>query len=198
MGERRVILVRHGQYDEREKGTLDLTPLGREQARRAGRALLHVPFDVAYVSTLVRAETTAAIVLAGRRPAIPLKRTSLLRECMPTSVPGIVVPATEIKKGRAQADRAFARFFTTTRQNRTELLVCHGNIIRYLICRALGVPGKTWARLGTHHAAISEIRVRADGQTRVIAYNDTGHLLPKQRTVSGVAAAAIAAMKLRR
>jgi hypothetical protein len=31
-----------------------------------------------------------------------------------------------------------------------------------------------------------------------MAYNDTGHLLPKQRTVSGVAAAAIAAMKLRR
>ena len=196
MAERRVVLVRHGQYDEHEEGTLDLTPLGREQARRAGRALLHVAFDVGYVSTLVRAETTAAIVLADRR--VPLKRTSLLRECMPTTVPGIVVPASEIAKGRVQADRAFARFFGKTRHNRTELLVCHGNIIRYLICRALGVPGKTWARLGTHHAAISEIRVRADGQTRVIAYNDTGHLLPKQRTVSGVAAAAIAAMKLRR
>jgi serine/threonine-protein phosphatase PGAM5 len=198
MGERRVFLVRHGQYDEREEGSLDLTALGREQARRAGRALAHLRFDVAYVSTLVRAETTAAIVLAGRRPKIALKRTTLLRECMPTSVPGIVVPALEITKGRAQADRAFARFFTATRHNRTELLVCHGNIIRYLVCRALGVPGKTWARLGTHHAAISEIRVRADGQTRVMAYNDTGHLLPKQRTVSGVAAAAIAAMKLRR
>jgi probable phosphoglycerate mutase len=57
--------LRHGETEANAAGTIagsldvDLTPLGREQARRAARALARAPITAIYASPLKRARETA-------------------------------------------------------------------------------------------------------------------------------------------
>lgn len=67
-----LVLVRHGQSEWNEKNLFtgwrdpDLTALGREEAKAAGKALKDkgFQFDVAYTSVLQRAQHTNDIILA--------------------------------------------------------------------------------------------------------------------------------------
>jgi 2,3-bisphosphoglycerate-dependent phosphoglycerate mutase len=64
-----LILVRHGQsvynLENRFTGSLDiaLTELGKQEAKNAGDKLIHYKFDLAYTSTLVRAQESLNIIL---------------------------------------------------------------------------------------------------------------------------------------
>jgi broad specificity phosphatase PhoE len=75
-----------------------------------------------------------------------------------------------------QIQRILARFFKGSRQNTTYIVVCHGNVIRYLVCEALGLPYETWMRIDSRHAAITEFRVYPGGFRALVNYNDTSHL----------------------
>lgn len=64
-----LVLVRHGQsiynLENRFTGSLDvdLTKLGKKEAQKAGKKLLHFKFDCAYTSTLKRAQESLKIIL---------------------------------------------------------------------------------------------------------------------------------------
>ncbi|MCE9597216.1 MAG: histidine phosphatase family protein [Spirochaetia bacterium] len=66
----RIILVRHGQSLWNQKnlftGWVDvpLSPLGIEEALKAGDQLSKISFDIVFVSTLMRAMTTAMLALS--------------------------------------------------------------------------------------------------------------------------------------
>ena len=64
----------------------------------------------------------------------------------------------------------------------TELYVCHGNVIRYLTARALGLDPTAWLSLSVGHASITRIRIAPDGKMQVIAVGDVGHLPPNLQT----------------
>jgi 2,3-bisphosphoglycerate-dependent phosphoglycerate mutase len=76
--DRLLVLIRHGQSDWNLKNLFtgwknpDLTPLGIEEAKRAGQSLkqLGLGFDVAFTSALVRAQNTTRLVLGelGQTP----------------------------------------------------------------------------------------------------------------------------------
>ena len=84
---------------------------------------------------------------------------------------------------KAQLDRLFTRFFETPAQTaRTNVLVCHGNVIRYLVTRALGVDTAAWLEMSVGHASLTRIRVEADGRFKVIAVGDVGHIPANLRT----------------
>jgi serine/threonine-protein phosphatase PGAM5 len=152
-----------------------LTPLGREQARLAGRYLEDFHFDLVWSSTLPRARETADIV-ARQLGGMRVKHTGLLREGLYTKVEGYEVPASERKEDRARADSAYARIVRISRNDRTELVVCHGNLIRYFMCRALHTPTTKWLRMTTSHCGLSRVLVRDTGAVRVVSYNETSHL----------------------
>ena len=67
-----LVLVRHGQsvwnLENRFTGNVDvdLTPLGREEARAAGRKLKGIVFDHCFTSGLRRAQETLSLILAER------------------------------------------------------------------------------------------------------------------------------------
>jgi len=65
-----VVLVRHGESETAAAGVVGgdagLTEAGREQARKARRALAERPFDVCFTSPAARARETAELVLGGR------------------------------------------------------------------------------------------------------------------------------------
>ena len=173
MGTRTLVFLRHGQYDAEAKGSL--TELGREQARLSGRYLRSLEFDAVWSSTLLRARETADIV-AGELGGARIHHTRLLREGLYTKVEGYPVPASERREDRARADQAFAKIVRTSRADRRELVVCHGNLIRYFMCLALKTPFTKWLRMTTSHCGISRVVVRDTGAVRVVSYNETAHL----------------------
>jgi len=173
VGTRTLVLLRHGQYDTEDGGKL--TALGRQQAHAAGKYLASIPIDAIWASTLVRAKETAQIVADVLGTHAP-RHTGILREGLYTKVEGYVVPASERREDRARADAAFAKFFRKSRTDRTELVVCHGNLIRYLLCRALHVPVVKWLRMTTNHCGITRVLIRETGAVRVVSYNETSHL----------------------
>lgn len=184
---RTLVLVRHGNYVEDPK--IDdkigphLSPLGSAQAHLAGARLAGMPehFDGLYVSPMQRARDTAAII-GGSFPGRHFEVVDDLAECTPPTRRTEVIKdekPRDLAACKAQLDRAFERFFKPAAgKPQTDLLVCHGNVTRYMVTRALGVDAAAWLEMSVHHASLTLIRVEADGRFKVIAVGDSGHIPP--------------------
>jgi len=150
MPTRTLYLIRHGQYkhdpDDPHEGSL--TTVGRKQVKRLARRLRGLPIHAIHCSTLRRAEETARI-LASEFPGLDVHPVSILQECVPgvpTAYSDYIArqySAEMIRDGERQAEVAFRRYFRRTHgDDRADVIVAHGNIIRYLVCRALSLPGR--------------------------------------------------------
>ena len=61
--------------------------------------------------------------------------------------------------------RAFRYFVRPSQTSETaDIVVTHGNLVRYFACRALGMSPESWSALGTSHCGITQLRVRGDGR----------------------------------
>jgi len=188
---RTIVLVRHGNYVSDPSADPKLgpgiSPLGAAQAHLVGARLAALPdhFDGLYVSPLQRARDTAAII-AGDFPGREFKVIDDLAECTPPTRRSDVMAQEkpeDLAACKAQLDRVFAEYFRPAAgEERTELFVCHGNVIRYLVTRALGVDSTAWLGMSVGHASMTTIRIAADGSMQVIAVGDVGHLPPNLRT----------------
>jgi broad specificity phosphatase PhoE len=185
MTKRVIYLVRHGQYDsKRPSDQLEgsLTAAGKKQARLTARRLSDLPIDVIHHSDLRRAAETAAII-AEQFPGVPLRAAHLLRECIPSVPPRYTqhayfagVAAEDLARQRRQVERAFLRYFKMARgADRHEIIVCHGNVIRYFVSRVLGAPTEAWTNMDVYHCGITEVALEP-WWTRLVSHNDIGHL----------------------
>jgi len=81
-----LVLIRHGQslWNEQNRFTgwidVPLTEKGRAEARAAAAKIKGVKFDVAYTSTLSRAQETLAIILQENAWSVPVIRHQALNE----------------------------------------------------------------------------------------------------------------------
>jgi serine/threonine-protein phosphatase PGAM5 len=187
MALRIITLIRHGQYNQiyepDERGG-SLTRTGELQAALVGQRLKEFPPSAIYASPLRRAQETATIV--AKVLELPIETVSDLAEVIP------VIPLEDeaaiqrhladrdeeaILEEKARADAAYARFFRPPLEEEEHIaLVCHGNIIRYFACRAMGAPVERWTSMETFHASISRCWVERDGRTRLVSLNELGHL----------------------
>lgn len=62
------------------------------------------------------------------------------------------------------------------------VLVCHMNVIRYYVARALQLPPETWLRMRGNNCGITEIIIHPSGQVSLGSFADTGHLAIDQIT----------------
>jgi len=182
MAERTLLLVRHGDYSGES-----LNATGRRQAELTAGRLSRLAVTGFHSSTLKRAIETAEIISA-RLDEMAFRRSHLLKECIP-SIPRRFshlrrqVARTVLADDRERADRAWRRYFRRSRnRDRRDLIVCHGNLIRYLVSRALGLGPRGWGAMGTNHCGITEVRVTSRGETLLIRYNDVGHLPARLQT----------------
>lgn len=58
----------------------------------------------------------------------------------------------------------------------TQIYVCHANVIRYFLLRALQLDERAWLRLSVAHASIVWISVDHDGYVSCRLVGDAGHL----------------------
>ena len=182
-----IYLVRHGHYvsDKTidEKIGPGISPLGSAQANLAGARLagLQLKFDSYYVSPMQRARDTAS-VLGRNFPESKFKVVDDLAECTPPSRDMKIMAEEkpeDLAACKAAIDRVFTAYFKPAQGNeKTELFVCHGNVIRYLVTRSLGVDPIAWLSMSVGHASITKIRIESDGRFKVIAVGDVGHFPP--------------------
>jgi len=104
-----LIIVRHGQstwnLENRFTGDVDvdLTPLGEEEARKAGRLLNGYHFDKAYTSMLKRAIRSLDIILKeSGNTHVPVTRTPALNERNYGDLQGLNKTETEKRYGAGQ------------------------------------------------------------------------------------------------
>jgi len=182
---RTIVLVRHGSYvaDPAADPAVGppLSPLGVTQAHLAGARLaaLGLHFDAYRVSPMRRARDTATVI-ADELPGSAFEVDDDLAECMPPTrreeATADTSPA-ELVACKDRLDRLFERYFhPADGGNRAALLVCHGNMIRYLVTRALGVDTKAWLEMSIRNASITQVRVEADGRFKVITVGGDGFM----------------------
>lgn len=78
-------------------------------------------------------------------------------------------------------------FMPVPTADRNDLIVAQGNVIRYLVMKALGVDTRAWISLAVAHASLTIIRVGADGTMSVIAVGDIGHIPPNLQSLGTAA-----------
>lgn len=188
---REIVLVRHGNYTADasidEKIGPPLSPIGVAQARLVGARLhgeLSQP-DALHVSPMQRARDTAAAI-GAEFPGRTFDVVDDIAECTPPTRNAEIMAKEKPEDAaacKARLDRVFATYFRPAQgAARTEVFVCHGNVIRYLVTRALGVDTAAWLEMSIGHASLTRIRIEPDGRFRVIAVGDVGHIPTNLRT----------------
>lgn len=199
-----VVLVRHGQYEtaDSDAGRV-LTPLGRKQAALTGQRLNLLletnkipPCKHLYYSTMSRATETGEIIaeeLTSQRKWMHVKPCSMIQEgavAKPDPESSRWKPTEEqfVKEG-FRVEAAFQNHIhrpdSDEEDSYTTVLVCHGNVIRYLILRALQLPPEAWLRMAVFNASISVLTVDdATGSVSLRGLGDVGHFKPDQITYS--------------
>ena len=214
---RHILLVRHGQYDERrqEDEYRKLTPLGRLQAIKTGKRLAEIangsmnfpkpefngkcPIKAIHVSNMVRAKETAALIAEQFQTdkVVVTKPDPLLNEALPSPMipirPDIKGATEEIDENHDRIEEAFQKYFYRDESNvdegeendEFEIIVCHGNVIRYMFCRALQLPPETWLRMCTLNCSITYLTIRPNGMVSARMMGDIGHLDYDESSFSG-------------
>ncbi|XP_070689477.1 serine/threonine-protein phosphatase PGAM5, mitochondrial isoform X2 [Pempheris klunzingeri] len=191
---RNILLIRHSQYNLSGNSDKEriLTPLGREQAEFTGKRLaaLGLKYDFLIHSSMARATETAQIIskhLSG--PGVELLSCDLLREGAPIEpVPPVThwKPDAVYHEDGARIEAAFRRYIHRAdpkqKEDSYEIIVCHANVIRYFVCRALQFPPEGWLRMGLNNGSITWLTIRPSGRVALRTLGDTGFMPPDKLT----------------
>ncbi|XP_068099507.1 serine/threonine-protein phosphatase PGAM5, mitochondrial-like isoform X2 [Hyperolius riggenbachi] len=182
---RHIFLVRHGQYnvDGNTDSEKVLTKLGREQAQLTGKRLADLGYHYDHItySTLTRAKETSEIIgqcLQG----VARTGSDLLQEGHPIQPDPCQHWRPEVfyYTDGPRIEAAFRKFIHRAdheqREDSYEIIVCHDNVIRYLVCRTLQVPPEAWLRMSLHHGSITELLIHHNGQVALKGLGDVGYM----------------------
>ncbi|XP_067014759.1 serine/threonine-protein phosphatase PGAM5, mitochondrial isoform X2 [Anabrus simplex] len=183
---RHLLLIRHGQYNTsaKQEDEKTLTELGRKQAVFTGERLkeLNFPYNQLIRSTLVRANETSSYIEKAL-PDVPVTDCCLLVEGapIPPEPPiGHWKPEFYFFQDGPRIEAAFRKYFhrahASQKADSYEILVCHANVIRYFVCRALQFPAEGWLRFTLNHCSITWVSILPSGRVTVRAMGDAGHL----------------------
>ncbi|XP_051279364.1 serine/threonine-protein phosphatase PGAM5, mitochondrial isoform X4 [Dicentrarchus labrax] len=189
---RNILLIRHSQYNLSGNSDKEriLTPLGREQAELTGKRLaaLGLKYDVLVHSSMARATETAHII-SKHLPGVELLSCDLLREGAPIEpVPPVThwKPDAVYHEDGARIEAAFRRYIHRAdpkqKEDSYEIIVCHANVIRYFVCRALQFPAEGWLRMGLNNGSITWLTIRPSGRVALRTLGDSGFMPPDKLT----------------
>lgn len=166
-----------------------LTDAGVVQAEQLAASVAGLPPARAiYTSDRPDALDTARI-LAEAMDGVPVRRAAKLRECVPGRPAHDTPQAAPFADlvtaaGARHADAAFARWFIPARvSDKHEVLVTHPNLLRALVCRALGVDPLAWTSIEVDPAGLSRVRALSDGRLVLLCLNERGFLGPTMSDV---------------
>ncbi|XP_059510893.1 serine/threonine-protein phosphatase PGAM5, mitochondrial isoform X1 [Stegostoma tigrinum] len=186
---RHIFLIRHSQYNlsaSTDKERI-LTSLGREQAELTGQRLasLGLNYDILIHSSMTRAKETATII-SKYLPGLEMMSCDLLREGAPIEpVPPVShwkPEAMQYHEDGARIEAAFRRYIHRAdlkqENDSYEIIVCHANVIRYFVCRALQFPPEGWLRMCLNNGSITWLTIHPNGRVALRTLGDTGFMPP--------------------
>lgn len=194
---RTLWLIRHGEYEhgvDRMPDEGGLVALGRQQTRLLAARLDGYPvvFTSLQASTMTRARQTAAL-LAEAFPGLPLSLHDDIRECTPPTTRRDIMQ--DLEPGEAEdcekaLNAAWKRLFVpaTAAGDEHDIVVCHGNVIRWFTARVLENEAENWLEASIANCSLTVVQVRSDGSTKLISYADSGHIPWQMTTYPGVEA----------
>jgi len=139
---------------------------------------------------MTRATETANIILKHLPQDIQQSSCDLIREGAPcTPEPPIShwePEPQEFWEEGARIEAAFRKYFHRAEpsQDKTsvDVLVCHGNVIRYFVCRALQFDPRAWLRMAVHNGSITILIIRPTGRVSLLELGGAGHFPPDMLT----------------
>lgn len=171
-------------------------------------------FVALHVSDMTRAKETAALI-AKHLPHVSLSNPDpLLNEALPSPMipirPDVPNAEAEIDANHDRIEQAFRKYFhrapaveddtnddndedidgtdnddEDALKHEYEIIVGHGNVIRYFVCRALQLPPEAWLRLSVFNCSITYVTIQPNGYVSVRMVGDTGHLRYDETSFSG-------------
>ena len=70
-------------------------------------------------------------------------------------------------------------------EDRNDVIVCHGNVIRYFVTKVLKVNTMAWLQMTISNCSLTIVRIMPNGKMKLIAFNDVGHIPPNLQTETG-------------
>ena len=194
-GTRTIYLIRHGEYnsdDDRDPDVgKDLVPLGIAQTRLLSARLksIDVDFTSLISSTMTRARQTAMIINKDF-PELELRQSKIIRECTPPTWREDIMAEeseSELVECVDNLEKAFTRFFIPSSDinDKHDIIVCHGNVIRYFVTKVLNVDTMSWLQMTIGNCSLTIIRIKPDGSMKLISFNDLGHIPHNMQTLTG-------------
>ncbi|ODM97463.1 Serine/threonine-protein phosphatase PGAM5, mitochondrial [Orchesella cincta] len=187
---RHIFLIRHGQYNtsgetDKEQGLT--SPVGESQAQLTGKRLKDsgINFTSFTSSYTRRAIQTAEVIwkeLEQDELTIDAHDPLLLEgyPCSPEPPVGGAHPITCYYEDGPRIEAAFRKYFHRAspeqEEDSFEIVVCHANVIRYCVCRALQFPGEAWHRLSLYNCSITFLSILPSGRVVLRAFGDVGHM----------------------
>ena len=169
----------------------ELTPLGIAQTRLLSTRLksMSVEFTSLISSTMTRARQTA-MVINQKFPELDLIQDSLIYECTPPTWREDVMEdesESELINCKENIEKAFKKYFVPSpdQKDRHDLIVCHGNVIRYLVTKVLNVETMSWLQMSITNCSLTIIRIKPDGKMKLDTFSDYGHIPENMRTFTG-------------
>jgi probable phosphoglycerate mutase len=196
--------LRHGETTWNAEGRfcgstdVPLSDAGRRQAQLLGRRLQPLLVEALYSSTLGRALETARLIgeAIGREPVVDPRLAELhygaweglTPEEFQRAYPAIyrawdADPATVAPPGGETGVHLIERvtpFLAEVAQRHEQgnvVVVCHKTVCRLLACHIMGVPLSEYRRRVPMENAALNIFETHEGKWRVVALNDTSHLI---------------------
>ena len=181
-GVRTLYLIRHGQYDHDDDRDPDigkaLVPLGIAQSKLVANRLNSLPVKMSSLisSTMTRARQTARIINQDF-PELELQQTRLIRECTPPTWRKDIMDGEdpeELKNCTDKLDAAFSKYFipSTDKEDRNDIIVCHGNVIRYFVTKVLKVETMWWLQMTTGNCGLTVVSIKPDSSMKLVSFND--------------------------
>ena len=86
----------------------------------------------------------------------------------------------------ATLETAWAKYCRpSSERDAHDILVCHGNVIRWFVNRALGNDVRHWTSLDIGNGSLTILAESPDGTTRLVMYSDVGHLPVEKQSWAG-------------
>jgi broad specificity phosphatase PhoE len=170
-----IYLIRHGE--PQGPGDTPLSDRGVQQAERVAKRLSRFPLRKIYCSDLLRARQTAS-AFEITHPNSERVMTPALQELYRVLVGG--APKGGTSPHREEEDRmrieSFLRDFASDSHAPGDVaIITHGNVIRFLIARGLGIDPGLMRSTHVHPGSISLLQTVHDGMTLKL-FNNVEHL----------------------
>jgi len=189
---RTLLLIRHGDYhkgDRKSENYGHLNEKGVEQARQAGARLKELiegglKVDKFIVSTMPRAqESFEAISESVDTSEIEVIRSDVITEgypCVPDPPSSNRRTEHQVWEDGARFEAGFRKLFRRPTgchdDDKYYVVVCHANLIRFLVMRALQLPEQAWLRFSLKNASFTQVDVYESGKVSVLNFGEQAHV----------------------